>query len=164
MPLGLRKIPLIFSFRSLSPLQIDILTRFHRTLQRVWLANRGCLLLWTPGPVPFGTCIWSHVETILSWTCHVYGPFEFRTSLDISILLTTVCIIPILLSLICWTHFMTLMTFVSFAVLKSVSIAMKVPVLPIPALKCQFPLFWMWNVYNLQVEICVYVWLHIFCS
>ena len=25
MPLGLRKIPLIFSFRSLSPLQIDIL-------------------------------------------------------------------------------------------------------------------------------------------
>ena len=56
------------------------------TLQRVRLANRGRLLLRTPGPVPFGTCIWSNVETILSWTCHVYGPFEFRTSLGTSIL------------------------------------------------------------------------------
>ena len=54
---------------------------FHRTLQRVRLANRGRVLLRTPGPVPFGTCICSNVETILSWTCHVYGPFEFRTSL-----------------------------------------------------------------------------------
>ena len=60
---------------------------FHRTLQRVRLANRGRLLLRTPGPVPFGTCICSNVETILSWTCHVYGPFEFRTSLGSSILL-----------------------------------------------------------------------------
>ena len=60
---------------------------FHRTLQRVRLANRGRLLLRTPGPVPFGTCICSYVETILSWTCHVYGPFEFRTSLGTSILL-----------------------------------------------------------------------------
>ena len=62
---------------------------FHRTLQRVRLANRGRLLLRTPGPVPFGTCICSNVETILSWTCHVYGPFEFRTSLGTSILLQT---------------------------------------------------------------------------
>ena len=54
---------------------------FHRTLQRVRLANRGRFLL-TPGPVPFGTCICSNVETILSLTCHVYGPFEFRKSLD----------------------------------------------------------------------------------
>ena len=60
---------------------------FHRTLQRVRLANRGRLLLRKPGPVPFGTCICSNVETILSWTCHVYGPFEFRTSLGTSILL-----------------------------------------------------------------------------
>ena len=60
---------------------------FHRTLQRVRLANRGRLLLRTPGPVPFGTCICSYVETILSWTCHVYGPYEFRTSLGTSILL-----------------------------------------------------------------------------
>ena len=59
---------------------------FHRTLQRVRLSNRGRLLLRTPGPVPFGTCICSNVETILSWTCHVYGPFEFRTSLGTSIL------------------------------------------------------------------------------
>ena len=34
----------------------------------------------------FGTCICSNVETILSWTCHVYGPFQFRTSLGTSIL------------------------------------------------------------------------------
>ena len=32
---------------------------FHRTLQRVRLANRRRLLLRTPGPVPFGTCICS---------------------------------------------------------------------------------------------------------
>ena len=63
---------------------------FHRTLQWVRLANRGRLLLRTPGPVPFGTCICSNVETILSWTCHVYGPFEFRTSLGTSILLVIV--------------------------------------------------------------------------
>ena len=54
---------------------------------RVRLANRGRLLLRTPGPVPFGTWICSNVETIPSWTCHVYGPFEFRTSLGTSILL-----------------------------------------------------------------------------
>ena len=58
-------------------------------LQWVRLANRGRLLLRTPGPVPFGTCICSNVDTILSWTCHVYGPFEFRTSLGASILLIT---------------------------------------------------------------------------
>ena len=63
---------------------------FHRTLQRVRLANRGRLLIWTPGPLPFGTCICSYVEIILSWTCHIYGPFEFRTSLGTSILLPTV--------------------------------------------------------------------------
>ena len=60
---------------------------FHRTLQWVRLANRGRWLLQTPGPVPFGTWICSNVETILSWTCHVYGPFEFWTSLGTSILL-----------------------------------------------------------------------------
>ena len=60
---------------------------FHRTFQRVRLANRGRFLFRTPGPVPFGTCICSYVETILSWTCHIYGPFEFRTSLGTSILL-----------------------------------------------------------------------------
>ena len=68
----------------------DLITKFggfHRTLQRVRLANRGRLLLRTPGPFPFGTCICSNVETALSWTCHVYGPFEFRTSLGTSILL-----------------------------------------------------------------------------
>ena len=39
---------------------------FHRTVQRVRLANRGRLLLRTPSLVPFGTCIGSNVETILS--------------------------------------------------------------------------------------------------
>ena len=38
----------------------------NRTLQRVRLANRGRLLLRTPGPVPFGICICPNVETILS--------------------------------------------------------------------------------------------------
>ena len=66
---------------------------FHRTLQRVRLANRGRLFLRTPGTVPFGTCICSNVETILSWTCHLYGPFEFRTSLGTSILLGYVCVL-----------------------------------------------------------------------
>ena len=46
---------------------------FHRTLQRMRL------LLRTPGPVPFGTCICSNVETILS--CHIYGPFEYPSVL-----------------------------------------------------------------------------------
>ena len=49
--------------------------------------TRPLVLMSTLGPVPFGTCICSNVETILSWTCHVYGPFEFRTSLGTSIFL-----------------------------------------------------------------------------
>ena len=65
----------------------------HWTLQQVRLDNRGRLLLRTPGPVPFGTCIRSNVKTILSWTCHVYGPFEFRRSLGTSILLRDTYII-----------------------------------------------------------------------
>ena len=70
--------------------RFDVLTLFPRFpghLQRVWLANRGRLLLRTPGPVPCVTCICSKVETIFSWTCHVYGHFEFRTSFGTSILL-----------------------------------------------------------------------------
>ena len=39
---------------------------FRGALRRVRLANRGRLLLRTPGPVPFGTCVCSNVETILS--------------------------------------------------------------------------------------------------
>ena len=59
---------------------------FHRKLQQVRLANRGRLLLRTPGPVPFGTCICSDADTIFSWACHVLD-FEFRTYLGTSILL-----------------------------------------------------------------------------
>ena len=69
----------------------------------VRLANRGRLLLRTPGPVPFGTCICSNVETILSWTCHVYGLFEFRSSLDPSIL-------PFRIQRICWVSWSDLRT------------------------------------------------------
>ena len=39
---------------------------FHRTLQRVRLADRGRLLPRTSSPVPFGICICSNVETIHS--------------------------------------------------------------------------------------------------
>ena len=60
----------------------DVITLFREVsiwhLPRMRLANRGHLLLRTPGPVPFGTFISSDVETILSWTCHVYGPSEFE--------------------------------------------------------------------------------------
>ena len=59
---------------------------FHRILQRVRLANRGRLLLRTPGPFPFGTCICSNVDTILSWTCHVYGPSIFLKSPNFSLI------------------------------------------------------------------------------
>ena len=34
-----------------------------------------------------GTYVCSYVETIPSWTCHFYGPFDFRISLGTSILL-----------------------------------------------------------------------------
>ena len=59
-------------------------------LQRMRLVRRGFLLYQTPGTVPYETCICSSVETIHSWTCHVYGPFEFQTSLGTSILLETI--------------------------------------------------------------------------
>ena len=65
---------------------LTLLPNFRFPLKRVRLVNRGRLLLLRPGPVPLRTCICSNVETILSWTCHVYGPFEFRTSLGASIL------------------------------------------------------------------------------
>ena len=69
----------------------DVITLFREVsighLQRVRLANRGRLLLRRPDPVPLRTCICSNVETILSWTCHIYVPFEFRTTLGTSILL-----------------------------------------------------------------------------
>ena len=60
---------------------LDVITQFREVsiedLQRMRLANRGRR---TSGPVPFGICICSYVETIQSWNCHVYGNFAFRTS------------------------------------------------------------------------------------
>ena len=86
-PISILPVCDIITGRNITEPDISRNVGFHRTLQRVRLANRGRLLLRTPGPVPFGTCICSHVETILSWTCHVYGPLEFRLSLGTSILL-----------------------------------------------------------------------------
>ena len=79
----------------LNPITVfDVITLFRKVpighSQRVRLANRGRLRLRTPGPVPFGTCICFNVEFILSRTCHVYGPLEFRTSLGTSILLNPI--------------------------------------------------------------------------
>ena len=95
-------LPLFFTYRNvlcidrilttsslLNYLTYPLIRRGTYLNSRVRLANRGRLLLRTPGPVPFGICICFNVETILSWTCHVYGPFEFRTSLGTSILLST---------------------------------------------------------------------------
>ena len=69
----------------------DVITLFREVsighMQQVRQANRGRLLLQASGPVPYGTCICSNIETIHSWTCQVYQPFEFRTSLGTSILL-----------------------------------------------------------------------------
>ena len=66
----------------------DVITSFRevskRHSKRVRLVNGGRLLFRTPGPVQFETCICSDVETILSWTCYVYGPIEFRASLGTS--------------------------------------------------------------------------------
>ena len=69
----------------------DVIAYFREVsteyLQRVWQDNMEHLLLRTPGPVPFGTYICSNVETIIYWTCNVYGPFVFRTSRVTSLLL-----------------------------------------------------------------------------
>ena len=57
------------------------------------------ILLQTPGSVPFGTCICSNIETILSWTCIVYGPFEFQTSLGTSIFLSCPLLVQLYMSM-----------------------------------------------------------------
>ena len=64
-------------------------------MQRVRHANRGRLLLRTPGPVPHGTCMCSNVETDLSWTCLVSGflSFEHPSVLLFCLFLVSVCVI-----------------------------------------------------------------------
>ena len=47
-------------------------------LQRVWHANRGRLLLWTPGSVPLWDLQVFYVETNLFWTCLVSGILSFE--------------------------------------------------------------------------------------
>ena len=51
---------------------------FHRTLQRVRLVNRGRLLLRTPSPVPFWTCICSDVETIFHLSLSCFRTLNFE--------------------------------------------------------------------------------------
>ena len=72
--------PCYYMYRTAEPdliTDFDFITKFREDsiehLQRVQLANRGRLLLRTPGPVPFETCICSYVETIHCWTCHDSG-------------------------------------------------------------------------------------------
>ena len=65
--------------------ELDFITYFE-LITKFWSA--ASLLLRTPGPVQFGTCICSYVDTNVSWTCHVYGPFEFRTSLGTCLFLS----------------------------------------------------------------------------
>ena len=52
--------------------------KVHQHLQRVRHANRGRLLLRTPGHVPLWTGKCSDVETNLSWTCLVSGLLSFE--------------------------------------------------------------------------------------
>ena len=59
------------------------------------------IILSKPCPVPFRTCICFKVETILPWTCHVYGPFEFRKSLGTSMLPLPSSLIYNVLKLFC---------------------------------------------------------------
>ena len=86
----------------------DVITLFPevsiRHLQRVRLVKRECLLLGTPGTVPFGTCICSNVETILSWACNVDRPSELRTSLGASILLINVIKSMIYNAILQWSY------------------------------------------------------------
>ena len=70
--------------------RFDLITKFWRFPYNIATGAASQQRTLTPCPVPFGTCICSNVETILSWTCHVYGTFEFRTSLGTSILLVVV--------------------------------------------------------------------------
>ena len=51
-------------------------------LWQVWHAKRRCKLQWTPGHVPFGTCIWSIlVETnLFLQTCCDFVDFALQTS------------------------------------------------------------------------------------
>ena len=41
--------------------------KLHLSLHPMLLANRWCLLLQTPSPVPFGICIWDHSFLNLSF-------------------------------------------------------------------------------------------------
>ena len=55
-------------------------TGFHRASATGVACRQGTLTPPDTWSRPFGTCIYSNIETILSWTCPVYGPFEFRIS------------------------------------------------------------------------------------
>ena len=58
---------------------VDLIIKFREAstaqFQMMQLASRGRLLIHSPCPVPFGTCICSDAETSFSWTCYVSGLF-----------------------------------------------------------------------------------------
>ena len=54
------------------------LVNFSKLLLRMRLANRGRLLLRTPGPVPFWTCIRSNVETFIPELIMSMDVFRFE--------------------------------------------------------------------------------------
>ena len=57
---------------------------FIATQQLTFVRQKSLnILLRTPGPVPFGTCIYSNVETIFSWSCHVLNLIYLKTGLNI---------------------------------------------------------------------------------
>ena len=68
-----------------------LITRFREFcvehLQRIWLANRGRLLLRIHGPVPIWICICSLILRPVSLELVKFVDFEFRVSLCTSILL-----------------------------------------------------------------------------
>ena len=68
---------------------IDVITKkmFHEHLQRVWLTNRGRLLLRTPGLSRLGLAFVVILRPFNPELVMTTDPFEFQTPLDTSILL-----------------------------------------------------------------------------
>ena len=71
------------SYRSGPYTDFDLFTKFREVsvdnLQRMWLADRGHLLLWTPGPVPFKTCfLYARLQAgrIMVWWCPSVRPSD----------------------------------------------------------------------------------------
>ena len=100
-------------------------------LKRMPHANGGRLLLRTPDPFPFGTCICSNVDTIFSWTCYFsrlcisniarYFYFAYF-SFDLILITTNICMISFLWPLVLdsCSSFVSLYRYVYLFILKYV--------------------------------------------